>query len=79
MFDLDGKLLWERPMDPDARTLHIRRVRWEAAGDCVAAWFETPGKSVYWTTKNKKKQSGRVEYKKYCAWCNKHTQHKETK
>jgi large subunit ribosomal protein L33 len=33
----------------------------------------------YTTTKNKKKQSGRVEYKKYCPWCNKHTQHKETK
>ena len=33
----------------------------------------------YTTTKNKKKQSGRVEYKKYCAWCNKHTPHKETK
>ena len=33
----------------------------------------------YTTKKNKKKQTGRVEYKKYCAWCNKHTQHKETK
>ncbi|HYQ86441.1 MAG TPA: 50S ribosomal protein L33 [Bacteroidota bacterium] len=33
----------------------------------------------YTTTKNKKKQSGRVEYKKYCPWCNKHTPHKETK
>jgi large subunit ribosomal protein L33 len=33
----------------------------------------------YTTTKNKKKQSGRVEYKKYCPWCSKHTQHKETK
>jgi large subunit ribosomal protein L33 len=33
----------------------------------------------YTTTKNRKKQSGRVEYKKYCNWCNKHTTHKETK
>jgi len=33
----------------------------------------------YTTTKNKKKQSGRVEYKKFCKWCDKHTQHKETK
>ena len=33
----------------------------------------------YTTTKNKKTQSGRVEYKKFCCWCNKHTQHKETK
>jgi hypothetical protein len=46
MFDFDGRLLWERPMHDEARTLHIRRVRWEAAGDCVAAWFETPGEAV---------------------------------
>ncbi len=33
----------------------------------------------YTTTKNKKKQTGRVEYKKYCRNCNKHTTHKETR
>ncbi|MDP1676876.1 MAG: 50S ribosomal protein L33 [Bacteroidota bacterium] len=33
----------------------------------------------YSTTKNKKKQTNRVEYKKYCSRCNKHTIHKETK
>ena len=33
----------------------------------------------YSTTKNKKKQTNRVEYKKYCPRCNKHTVHKETK
>ena len=33
----------------------------------------------YSTTKNKKKQTGRVEYKKYCPWCKKRTSHKETK
>ena len=33
----------------------------------------------YSTTKNKKKQTGRVEYKKYCPWCKKRTPHKETK
>ncbi|HEY3249852.1 MAG TPA: 50S ribosomal protein L33 [Ignavibacteria bacterium] len=33
----------------------------------------------YSTTKNKTKHSGRVEYKKYCRFCNKHTLHKETK
>jgi large subunit ribosomal protein L33 len=33
----------------------------------------------YSTTKNKKKQTARVEYKKYCPWCNKRTSHKETK
>ncbi|MFC1502192.1 50S ribosomal protein L33 [bacterium] len=33
----------------------------------------------YTTTKNKKKQTGRVEYKKYCRFCNKHMPHKETR
>ncbi len=33
----------------------------------------------YTTTKNKKKQTGRVEYKKFCRNCNKHTTHKETR
>jgi len=33
----------------------------------------------YNTTKNKKKHSGRVEYKKYCRFCDKHTQHRETR
>ncbi|MGA2667818.1 MAG: 50S ribosomal protein L33 [Ignavibacteria bacterium] len=33
----------------------------------------------YSTTKNKSKHSGRVEYKKFCSFCNKHTIHKETK
>ncbi len=33
----------------------------------------------YSTTKNKKKQTGRVEYKKFCRHCGKHTTHKETR
>jgi large subunit ribosomal protein L33 len=33
----------------------------------------------YTTTKNKKKQPDRVEFKKYCHFCNKHTLHKETR
>ncbi len=33
----------------------------------------------YTTTKNKKLHSGRVEYKKYCRFCKKHTAHKETR
>jgi large subunit ribosomal protein L33 len=33
----------------------------------------------YSATKNKKKQTGRVEDKKFCPWCGKHTQHKETR
>ncbi|OVE79032.1 50S ribosomal protein L33 [bacterium I07] len=33
----------------------------------------------YTTTKNKKKQTGRVEYKKYCRFCDAHKIHKETR
>ncbi len=33
----------------------------------------------YSTTKNKRKHSGRVEFKKYCPRCNRHTPHKETR
>ncbi len=33
----------------------------------------------YTTDKNKRKHSGRVEFKKYCRWCNKRTPHKETR
>ncbi|RME01191.1 MAG: 50S ribosomal protein L33 [Calditrichaeota bacterium] len=33
----------------------------------------------YTTTKNRRKHSGRVEFKKYCPHCNKRTLHKETR
>jgi len=33
----------------------------------------------YSTTKNKKKQQGKLEVKKYCPWCRKHEPHKEVK
>jgi large subunit ribosomal protein L33 len=33
----------------------------------------------YTTTKNKKKHSEKLAYKKYCKWCNKRTIHKEVK
>ncbi|PKL36107.1 MAG: 50S ribosomal protein L33 [Spirochaetae bacterium HGW-Spirochaetae-1] len=33
----------------------------------------------YSVTKNKKNQTGKLEVKKYCKFCNKHTNHKETK
>jgi large subunit ribosomal protein L33 len=33
----------------------------------------------YSTTKNRRKQSGRVEYKKHCPFCNRHTVHKEAR
>jgi large subunit ribosomal protein L33 len=33
----------------------------------------------YFTTKNKRKHPERVEWKKHCPRCNKHTPHKETR
>jgi large subunit ribosomal protein L33 len=33
----------------------------------------------YNDTKNKKKHPDRVEFKKYCRHCHKHTPHKETR
>jgi len=33
----------------------------------------------YSTDKNKRKHSGRVEFKKYCKWCDSRTVHKETR
>ena len=33
----------------------------------------------YRTNKNKKNTSDRIELKKYCKFCKKHTAHKETK
>ncbi|MEB3430022.1 50S ribosomal protein L33 [Citroniella saccharovorans] len=33
----------------------------------------------YTTTKNKKTTTGRIELQKYCKFCKKHTNHKETR
>jgi large subunit ribosomal protein L33 len=33
----------------------------------------------YTTMKNKRKQPDRLEHKKYCRYCRKHTIHKETR
>ncbi len=33
----------------------------------------------YTTTKNKKKNPDKLDFKKYCKWCRKHTVHKEGK
>ncbi|MDR1016564.1 MAG: 50S ribosomal protein L33 [Coriobacteriales bacterium] len=33
----------------------------------------------YTTTKNKQLHPDRLEFKKYCPWCNTHTLHKETR
>ncbi|MDD5658688.1 MAG: 50S ribosomal protein L33 [Actinomycetota bacterium] len=33
----------------------------------------------YTSVKNKKNDPDRIEFKKYCKWCKKHTVHKETR
>ncbi len=33
----------------------------------------------YYIGKNKKTVERKLEYKKFCAWCRKHTAHKESK
>jgi len=33
----------------------------------------------YATTKNRRNDSGRLELKKYCRWCRKHTAHREAR
>ena len=38
-----------------------------------------PGVSRYTTQKNRRNTSSRMELKKFCPYCNKHTVHKEIK
>jgi len=33
----------------------------------------------YWSRKNKKLVERKIEIKKFCRWCRKHTEHKEVK
>jgi large subunit ribosomal protein L33 len=42
-----------------------------ACGDCK--------RRNYSTTKNKKNTADRLERRKFCRWCRKHTAHKEVK
>lgn len=42
-----------------------------ACGDCK--------RRNYNSTKNKRKHPDRVEYRKFCRFCRKHTAHKETR
>ena len=44
----------------------------------VLAWTECKQRN-YNTKKNKKNDPDRLEMKKYCRFCRKHTVHKETK
>jgi large subunit ribosomal protein L33 len=49
----------------------MREIITESCQDCK--------RRNYSTTKNKKNDPDRLELKKYCRWCRKHTVHKEVK
>jgi large subunit ribosomal protein L33 len=48
-------------------------------GDIIALACTECKRRNYSTTKNKKKTSERLGLSKYCRFCRKHTDHKETK
>ncbi|OGG58054.1 50S ribosomal protein L33 [Candidatus Kaiserbacteria bacterium RIFCSPHIGHO2_01_FULL_55_17] len=37
------------------------------------------GRTNYWSRKNRKLVERKIELKKFCKWCRKHTPHKEAK
>jgi large subunit ribosomal protein L33 len=45
--------------------------------DNVTLQCEECKRRNYVTTKNKKKTTGKLEFKKFCRFCRKHTLHKE--
>jgi len=47
--------------------------------DIVTLRCEECKRRNYTTTRNKKKQQDKLQMKKYCRFCRKHTEHKEIK
>jgi len=47
--------------------------------DIVTLRCEECKRRNYTTTRNKKKQQDKLKAKKYCRFCQKHTEHKEIK
>jgi large subunit ribosomal protein L33 len=47
--------------------------------DQITLECEVCSQQNYTTTKNRRSQPSRVEYKKYCRFCHKHTAHKEAR
>jgi large subunit ribosomal protein L33 len=60
----DGKIQSERSFD-------LRQIITLACEECK--------RRNYSTIKNKTNDPDRIEVKKYCKWCKKHTNHKETR
>jgi large subunit ribosomal protein L33 len=48
-------------------------------GQIIVLACEECKRRNYSTEKNKKNDPDRIEVKKYCKWCKKHTLHKETR
>jgi len=47
--------------------------------DLITFQCSTCKRRNYVSTKNRKKTTEKLEFKKFCRWCRSHTQHKETK
>jgi large subunit ribosomal protein L33 len=56
---------------PEAGSQRMRDIISLACGTCQ--------RRNYSTTKNRRTHPDRLELKKYCRWCRKHTAHRETK
>ncbi len=63
-----GAALW---LEGRRRVLIMRDIITLACTECK--------RRNYTTTKNKKTKPERLEFKKYCRFCQKHTPHRETK
>ena len=63
--------LEESSEGPMAKGWFMREIVTLQCGDCK--------ERNYSTTKNKKTTTGRLEFKKFCKRCRKHTGHKEVK
>jgi large subunit ribosomal protein L33 len=47
--------------------------------DLITFQCSTCKRRNYVSTKNRKKTTGKLEFKRFCRWCRAHTLHKETK
>jgi large subunit ribosomal protein L33 len=58
---------------------HFYTVGVKAMADIVGLQCTECKRRNYVTTVNKKKNQKKMEKKKFCKWCERHTLHKETK
>jgi len=67
----EGGGRWARRRHRDRRVSDAREI--------IALGCTTCQRRNYTTTKNRRTHPDRLELKKFCRWCRKHTPHKETK